>query len=119
MSFQDTRLWNVEMILKDHGPDVILSKKYIGLEFEDTFPQTAKITLSAKGGKFTTTGTIIEKWDRIFIKITDQNGDIISTVVHVQSLSIQRGEGGGLILVLYCPRGSSRQVPGDVCRPLS
>ncbi len=117
MSFQDSRLWDVLLVLKDHGPDVDLTKKWVSIEYEDTYPQSAIITLSASRGRFCTTGTIIEKWDRLFLKITDQNGASVSTVVHVESLQKQRNEGGGLFLRLYCPHQSSNLLKQTISRP--
>jgi len=117
LSFQDSRLWDVLLVLKDHGADVDLTKKWVSIEYEDTYPQNAVITLSAARGRFCTTGTIIEKWDRLFLKITDQNGVAISTVVHIASLQKLRDENGGLILRLYCPHQSSNILKQTLSRP--
>ena len=96
---------------------VDLTKKWVTIEYEDTYPQSAIITLSAARGRFCTTGSIIQKWDRVFLKITDQNGKTISTVVHVESLKKYRDEGGGLFLRLYCPHQSSNLLKQTISRP--
>lgn len=111
------RLWETELILKDHGADVDLTKKWIVIEYEDAYPINAVITLNAKGGRFITTGTIIAKWDRLFLKITDQNGTVITTVVHVEKLEVLRPKGKGLQLKLYCPHQSSNLMKQTVSKP--
>ena len=112
------RLWVVKLVLKDHGADVDLSKKYAVIEFEDAAPQNAIITLNAARGRFITTGTIIEKWDRIWINVQDQNGvTAINAVVHVKSLQKIRQKGKGLQLKLFCPHQSSNLIKQTISKP--
>lgn len=112
------RLWTVQLVLKDHGPDVDISKKYSVIEFEDAAPQNAIITLNAARGRFITTGTIIQKWDRIWINVVDQNGvETINSVVHVKSLQKMRQKGKGLQLKLFCPHQSSNLIKQTIAKP--
>lgn len=112
------RLWVVNLVLKDHGADVDLSQKYTVIEFEDAAPQNAIITLNAVRGRFITTGTIIEKWDRIWINVQDQNGvTAINAVVHVRSMQKMRPKGKGLQLKLFCPHQSSNLLTQTIAKP--
>ncbi len=112
------RLWTTQLVLKDHGADVDLSQKYVVVEFQDTNPQSAVITLNAARGRFVTTGTIIEKWDRIWINVVDQNGIVaINSVVHVKSMEKMRPKGKGLQLKLFCPHQSSNIIKQTISKP--
>lgn len=111
-------LWNVLAILKDHGPDVDISNKILALEVEDAAPISAKITLTAARGQFLTTGTIIAKWDRIFLRITDQNNNVaFESVVHVKKKKRKRVPGRGLGVELTCPHQSSNIFTRTISKP--
>ena len=117
MSVND-RLWTTSIILKDHGPDVDLTSNYVVIEFEDGAPQSAVITLNAARGRFLTTGTIIEKWDRIWVNVKDQNGVVaINAVVHVTSMEKMRPKGKGLQLKLNCAHQSSNIIKQTIAKP--
>ena len=68
------------MILKDHGTDIDISDKVIVLEYEDGSPQNIRITLNCKNGRFITKTPIIQQWDRIYVEITPNTGDVIKDV---------------------------------------
>ena len=45
---------NALVILKDHGADVDLSGKFTTIEFKDTFPQSLRLVLNTRKGRFLT-----------------------------------------------------------------
>ncbi len=101
-----TQVVNVLLILKDHGADVDLSSSWTVIEYEDAIPQSIKITLSAPFGEFLTRGDKIQKFDRIYLQITDARGNILRDVFHVRKLKRSRKGGKGKQLVLICPHQS-------------
>lgn len=94
------------LILKDHGPDVDLSSTWSTIEFEDAVPQSIKITLSASFGEYLTRGAKIQKYDRIYLQITDARGNILKDVFHVRKMKRSRKGGKGKQLILICPHQS-------------
>lgn len=121
------RLWSALVILKDHSgdtnpsPDVNgnydLSKNYITIEYQDTFPRNAIITLNAKGGRFITRTPKIQKWDRIYLEITDQAGKIVKQVFQIESMSKMRPRGKGMQLRLWCSHQSSNLLTQTISLP--
>lgn len=97
---------NVLLILKDHGSDVDLDPFWSVIELEDGIPQFIKITLTAPSGAFFTRGTKIQKYDRIYLRITDLRGKIIEDVFHVRKIKRSRKGGKGQQLILFCPHQS-------------
>lgn len=94
------------LILKDHGSDVDISNAWTVIEWEETIPQSIKITLSASFGQFLTKGDKIKKFDRIYIQYTANDGNIEKDVFHVRNLNRKRQSGRGKQLVLTCPHQS-------------
>ena len=111
------RLWSGLVILKDHGADVDLSKKWTVIEYEDGSPQSVIITLNAARGRFITQGTKIQKWDRLYVEITDQLGNTVKDVFHVNLMRKQRKHGKGLQLILHCPHQSSNLLKQTISKP--
>lgn len=120
-----TEIANVLLILKDHGTDVDLSSTWTVIEFEDGVPQSIKITLSAAFGQYLTRGDKIQKYDRIYLQITDARGNILKDVFHVRKMKRPRKGGKGKKLILTCPHQSehlwkrnisllSRRISGKV-----
>lgn len=101
-----TELANVLLILKDHGSDVDISNAWSTIEFDDGVPQSIKITLSAAFGQFLTRGDKIQKFDRIYLQITDVRGNILRDVFHVRKIKRSRKGGKGKKIVLFCPHQS-------------
>ncbi|MCA9828554.1 MAG: hypothetical protein KC444_09265 [Nitrosopumilus sp.] len=99
-------LYDVLVILKDHGSDVDLSGKWSVIEYDDGFPQSVKITLNARGGRFLTRTPIINKRDRIYVRITDRAGKITEDVFHVRRIQKIKRAGKVLQLKLSCPHQS-------------
>jgi len=97
---------NVLLILKDHDEDVDLSQAYTSIEYREGIPQSLKITLSAAFGQFLTKGETIQKYDRIFCRITDARGNILQDVFHVRKIKRSRKGGKGKQLILICPHQS-------------
>ncbi len=111
------RLWSGLVILKDHGADVDLSKKWSVIEYEDASPQSVVITLNAARGRFITQGTKIQKWDRIYVELTDQAGKKVKDVFWVNTMKRQRKKGKGLQLILHCPHQSSNLMKQTIAKP--
>jgi len=121
------RLWSTLVILKDHEgdtnppPDVNgdydLSNKYATIEYQDTYPRNAIITLNAKGGLFITKTPKIQKWDRIYLEITDQDDRVVKEVFQVTHMVKERPIGKGLQLRLYCSHQSSNLLTQTISRP--
>ncbi len=101
-----TEIVNVLLILKDHGADVDLSQFWTALEYEDGVPQSIKITLSTSFGDFLTRNTKIQKFDRIYCRITDIRGNVLEDVFHVRKMKRSRKGGRGKKLILICPHQS-------------
>ena len=105
----------VLLILKDHSGDVgadvngnfDLSSNWSVIEYEEASPQSVKITLNCKGGRYATITPIIKKWDRIYVELTDSDGNKLKDVFHVRN--IKRIMRAGLVkkLILSCPHQSS------------
>jgi len=101
-----TEIANVLLILKDHGDDVDLSSAFTVIEIEDTVPQSIKITLSASFGEFLTRGEKFQKYDRIYLQITDARGNIFRDVFHIRKMKRSRKGGKGKKIILTCPHQS-------------
>jgi len=99
-------VYDVLVILKDHGDDVDISNKWSVIEYEDAFPQSIKITLNAKGGRFHTKTPIIQNRDRIYVRITDKLGNVTEDVFHVRRRQRIKKAGRVLQLKLSCPHQS-------------
>ena len=105
----------VLVILKDHSGDpgadlngdFDISKNWSVIEYEEAAPQSLRITLNAKLGKFATIDPIIKRWDRIYVQLTDRDGVVLKDVFHVRN--IKRVMKAGLVkkLILDCPHQSS------------
>ena len=112
------------MFLKDHegdaGADVNgdfeLTRHVNVLEVEDGVPISGKITLNARGGRFITKVPKIQRWDRIYIEITDRKGKQFKTVLHVRKRKKIRTS-SGLELRLICPHQSSNLLTQTVSKP--
>ena len=63
--------------------------------------------MNAKGGRFITSEPKIRQWDRIYIEITPQTGDVIKDVFHVRIREKNRTQGMTEQYVLHCPHQSS------------
>ena len=97
----------VNVVLKRAGQaDVDLSEAWSTLEYEDALPQSVKITLNAPFGLFMTKAPIIEKFDKIYVSVTDANDDIIEDVFHVRKIKRGRKIGKNKQLTLFCPHQS-------------
>jgi len=104
----------VLVILKDHSGDLgadgngnfDLSNKWSVIEYENAQPQGVKITFNARAGRFLTKIPIIKKRDRIYVEITEKNGNITKDVFHVRTIKRVRGKGKGLSLQVICPHQS-------------
>jgi len=104
----------VLVILKDHsgdpGADVNgnfdLSNKWSVIEYENAQPQAVKITFNARAGRFLTKIPILKKRDRIYVEITEKNGNITKDVFHVRTIKRIRGKGKPLSLQVTCPHQS-------------
>ncbi len=59
----------------------------------------------------------IQKWDRIYFKITDRNGNIFESVVHVKTRQKMRQIGKGIQLKLFCPHQSSNLMTRTISKP--
>lgn len=94
------------VILKDHGPDVDLSGKFVVVEYKDAAPQSCRIVLNARAGKFLTVAPIIKKRDRFYVEVTEKNGRVTKDVFHVRKMKKKRIPGVGLALELICPHQS-------------
>lgn len=105
---------DVLVILKDHSGDAgddpngdfDLSNKWSVIEYENAQPQGVKITFNARSGRFLTKIPIIKKRDRIYVEITEKNGNITKDVFHVRTIKRIRGKGKALSLQVICPHQS-------------
>lgn len=105
---------DVLLILKDHSGDsgadengdFDISNKFSVIEYQNAQPQSVKITLNARAGRFLTIDPIIKKRDRLFVSITEKNGNITQDVFHVRNIKRVRGKGKAISLVLTCPHQS-------------
>lgn len=97
----------VLVILKRAGEaDVDLSNSWSTIEYEDGLPQTVKITLNSVFGQFMTTGPILVKYDKIFVRITDARDSVIEDVFHIRKIKRGRKIGKNKQLILFCPHQS-------------
>lgn len=118
------RLWSALVILKDHSADAgadvngnfDLSEKYVTIEYQDTFPRNAIIVLNAKGGRFITQTPKIQKWDRIYLEITDQGNFRCKQVFQIEYLEKMRPRGKGMQLKLYLTHQSSNLLTQTISR---
>ncbi|KKM73094.1 hypothetical protein LCGC14_1413950 [marine sediment metagenome] len=94
------------VILKDHGADVDISAKAVVIEFKDAFPQSCRIVLNARKGRFLTINPKIKKRDRIYVRIIEKGGKVTEDVFHVRKIKRKRIPGVGLGLELFCPHQS-------------
>lgn len=90
----------------DENGDVDISEKWVVIEHSEKVPQSIKVTLNAKDGRFMTKGEIIKKFDRIYYQYTDNLGKVTKDVFHVRTIKRKRGQGKGKTLVLSCPHQS-------------
>ncbi len=104
----------VLVILKDHSGDAgadpngdfDLSNKWSVIEYENAQPQGVTITFNARAGRFLTRIPIIKKRDRIYVEITEKNGNITKDVFHVRTIKRIRGRGKAISLKVICPHQS-------------
>ena len=118
------RLWSALIILKDHEGDpgadgngnFDLSSKYVTIEYQDTFPRNAIIVLNAKGGRFITQTPKIQKWDRVYLEITDQGNLVVKQVFQIEYMEKMRPRGKGMQLKLYLTHQSSNLLTQTISR---
>lgn len=93
-----------------YGPDengnVDISDKWVVIEHSEQVPQSIRIVLNAKEGRFMTREPIIEKFDRIYYQYTDNLGRVTKDVFHVRHKKRQRRLARGKTLELICPHQS-------------
>ena len=94
------------VILKDHGPDVDLSSKFTVVEFKDAFPQSVRLVLNTRKGRFLTIDPKIKKRDRIYVRIIEKGGKVTEDVFHVRKIKRKNIQNVGLGLELLCPHQS-------------
>lgn len=70
------------------------------LEYADEEPQHVKIVLNAKNGRYITRHPKIQKRDRIYVRITEKNGNITDDVFHVRR---RQKNTNAKTLTLTCP----------------
>ncbi len=100
----------------DEDGNVDISTYMISAEYEDAIPQSLKLHLNSKGGRFETKGPIIQKFDRIYFQ--SKIGNItIKEVFHVRTISRTRLEGYGMVLVLDCPHQSENKWKQTISFP--
>jgi len=112
------------VFLKDHEGDVgadvngdfELTRHVNVLEVEDGVPISGKITLNAREGRFITKIPKIQRWDRVYVEITDRKGKQFKTVLHVRKRKKIRTS-SGLELRLTCPHQSSNLLTQTVSKP--
>lgn len=103
---------SVLLVLKDHGSDINITSTYMTLHLEDAGTEeisNAILTLSSKRGRFiknniTLNGITYPKllhFDRIFIRLTDRNGNKVNKVMEIMKLKPKRIPGRGLFLDVY------------------
>lgn len=97
----------VTVILKRPGEaDVDLSQSWSTIEYEDALPQSCKIILNSQFGRFMTKAPIIQKYDKIFVRITDARDNVLQDVFQVKTLKRNRKIGKNQQLILFCPHQS-------------
>jgi len=94
------------ILFKTFANNFDLSNAWSTIEYEDALPQNVKITLNSKFGEFMTVDPIIEKFDRIYVKITDARNNIIEDVFHVRKIQRSRKIGKNKQITLFCPHQS-------------
>ena len=85
---------------------VDVSKKWSVIEYENAQPQGVTITFNARAGRFLTKGPILKKRDKIYVQITEKNGNITKDVFHVRTIKRIRGKGKAISLKVICPHQS-------------
>ena len=115
--------YQVLVVLKRAGQaDVDLSEAWSTIQYNDGLPQSVEITLNASFGRFMTVSPIIQKFDKIFVRITDARNNVIEDVFHVRTLKRGRKPGKNKQLTLFCPHQSEnlwRQTISLVARRTS
>lgn len=97
----------VLVILKRAGQaDIDLSSAWSTIEYEDGLPQSCKITLNSAFGKFMTAAPIIQKFDKIFVRITDARLNVTEDVFQVRKIRRGRRSGKNKQITLICPHQS-------------
>ena len=97
----------VLVILKTPGQaDIDISQAWSTIEYEDAEPQSCKITLNGAFGRFMTKAPIIQKYQKIFVRVNDARGSIIDDVFQVKTLKRGRKIGRNKQLILICPHQS-------------
>ena len=76
------------------------------IEYADEEPQSVKIILNAKNGRFKTRDPKIKKRDRLYIRIIEHNGVTTDDVFHVRRIKKKKVPGMGSALELTCPHQS-------------
>ncbi|MBS1267971.1 MAG: hypothetical protein MAG458_00686 [Nitrosopumilus sp.] len=110
-------LWSYEVINLDTNTD--MTKHVVSLELEDTGNEeftNATITLSAKNGRYLTKGAIIDKGNKVFVKITDKNNETFSTVLEIVTINSSRNY-SGLQVRLFCSHQSRHIAKIHVLKP--
>lgn len=90
----------------DENGDVDISDKWTVIEHSEEVPQSIRIVLNAKNGRFLTRGPIIKKFDRIYYQYTDNLGRVTKDVFHVRKIKRPRRLARGKTLTLICPHQS-------------
>ena len=83
-----------------------MSKKWITIDYADEEPQSVRISLNAKNGRFLTRHPKIKKRDRIYVRITEKNGNVTDDVFHVRRRKRKNKPGFGRTLEITCPHQS-------------
>jgi len=90
----------------DEFGDVDISEKWIVIEHSEQVPQSLRIVLNTKEGRFLTRGPIIQKEDRIYYQYTDNLGRVTKDVFKVRHKKRQRKLAVGKTIELICPHQS-------------
>lgn len=97
----------VLVILKTPGQaDIDISGTWSTIEYEDALPQNVKITLNATGGRFLTTAPILQKYQKIFVRVTDARGGVLEDVFHIKKIKRSRSIGKNKQVTILCPHQS-------------
>ena len=75
-------------------------------ECEEHLPQTGKIILSSKAGRFMNTPPFIARNNKMFVMITEARDNVIEDVFHYKKIKRGRKRGKNKQLVLICPHQS-------------
>lgn len=90
----------------DEFGDIDISNKWIVIEHDEEIPQSLRIELNSKSGRYMTQNPIIKKFDRIYYEYTDKKGRIAKDVFHVRTIKRKRKIGKGKITELFCAHQS-------------